>query len=173
MSNKKISAEEQRLFRDSIGDVRKIESDQAITSIPRPKAVARTHSLNINDEAAFAPNMTVMGERLSYSRPSTPRKTVNALRKGKITAETTLDLHGLTSKEATHQLSHFMQQSLHDGLFSIRIIHGKGFGSAQKFPVLKNLVNHWLRNQYFVIAFCSAGHQDGGTGAVNVLIDNK
>lgn len=111
-----------------------------------------------------------MGEKLFYACPSTPRRTINALRKGKIEIEATLDLHGLTSKQAEQLLSRFMQQSLRDGLFSLLIVHGKGFGSPQKHPVLKNLVNNWLRNQNYVIAFCSAGHRDGGTGAVRVLI---
>lgn len=173
MSNRKITEEEQVLFRDSIGEIRKIESDRAISSAPKPKAVARPHSLKVALDTDSAPDMAAIGERLAYSRPSTPRKTVNALRKGKITAQATLDLHGLTTRQAEHQLSDFMQQSLHDGLFSVHIIHGKGFGSEQNFPVLKNLVNHWLRKQHYVIAFCSAGHRDGGTGAVRVLIDKR
>jgi DNA-nicking Smr family endonuclease len=52
----------------------------------------------------------------------------------------------------------------------VRIIHGKGHGSHQKRPVLKQYVNHWLRQRDEVLAFCSARQVDGGTGAVYVLL---
>ena len=49
------------------------------------------------------------------------------------------------------------------------IVHGKGFRSQSK-PVIKPLVNHWLKQADEVLAFCSAQPQDGGTGAVYVLL---
>jgi DNA-nicking Smr family endonuclease len=54
-----------------------------------------------------------------------------------------------------------------------RIVHGKGNGSWQKQPVLKVKLNHWLRQRDEVLAFCSARGNDGGTGAVYVLIKNR
>jgi DNA-nicking Smr family endonuclease len=174
LSNKKITKEDQELFRESIGIVEKIASDLVILTPEKPKPLnTRGSTINQTDtNYGFSSLAPVMGEKLFYARPSTPRRTINALRKGKIEIEATLDLHGLTSKQAEQLLSKFMQQSLRDGLFSLLIVHGKGFGSPQKHPVLKNLVNNWLRNQNYVIAFCSAGHHDGGTGAVRALIDH-
>jgi DNA-nicking Smr family endonuclease len=55
-------------------------------------------------------------------------------------------------------------------LSCLRIIHGKGYGSYQKQPVLKAKLNSWLRQHEHVQAFCSARASDGGTGAVYVLI---
>ena len=175
LSDKKISKEEQALFREAIGHVDKIKSNRVLLTYekPKPKRVygGGAPATQAGD-TGFDSVEPVMGERLSYSRTSTPRKTVNALRKGKIEIEATLDLHGLTSTQAEQHLLKFMQHSLRDGLFSLLIVHGKGFGSPQKHPVLKNLVNNWLRRQDYVIAFCSAGHHDGGTGAVRVLINH-
>ncbi len=154
--------------------IEKIESDRVVLASEKPKPInSRTPTISqVETDSGFSSLVPVMGEKLFYARPSTPRKTINALRKGKIEIESTLDLHGLTSRQAEQLLSKFMQQSLRDGLFSLLIVHGKGFGSPQKHPVLKNLVNNWLRNQDYVITFCSAGHHDGGTGAVRVLIDH-
>ncbi len=169
---KKITKEEQALFRDSIGDIQKIESDRVILTSPKRKLqrAFKSEVIEHHLETEATIQASVMGERLAYSQPFVTRQTVNALRKGKIESEATLDLHGLTIKQAEQQLSQFMQQSLSHGLFSIHIIHGKGFRSEQNFPILKNWVNQWLRRQNYVIAFCSAGHHDGGTGAVRVLI---
>jgi len=49
-------------------------------------------------------------------------------------------------------------------------VHGKGRRSRQPGPVLKGLVDHWLRQRDDVLAFCSARPADGGTGAVYVLL---
>jgi DNA-nicking Smr family endonuclease len=50
------------------------------------------------------------------------------------------------------------------------VIHGKGRGSGQRGPVLKHVVNHWLRRMDGVLAFASARPVDGGTGAAYVLL---
>jgi DNA-nicking Smr family endonuclease len=52
----------------------------------------------------------------------------------------------------------------------VRIIHGKGYRSGARGPVLKNAVNLWLRRHLDVMAFASARAIDGGTGAVYVLL---
>jgi DNA-nicking Smr family endonuclease len=56
------------------------------------------------------------------------------------------------------------------GIRTVRIIHGKGYGSREQAPVLKSRLNHWLRDQQEVLAFCSSRRDQGGTGAVNVLL---
>jgi DNA-nicking Smr family endonuclease len=50
------------------------------------------------------------------------------------------------------------------------VIHGKGRGSGPRGPVLKHVVNHWLRRMDDVAAFATARPVDGGTGAVYVLL---
>ena len=52
----------------------------------------------------------------------------------------------------------------------VRIIHGKGYGSNNKGPIIKPLVNKWLQQRNEILAFCSARPIDGGTGAVYVLL---
>jgi len=55
----------------------------------------------------------------------------------------------------------------------VRIIHGKGLGSKNRLPVLKNKVRHWLMQREDVLAFCQARAVDGGTGAVIVLLKSS
>jgi DNA-nicking Smr family endonuclease len=52
----------------------------------------------------------------------------------------------------------------------VRIIHGKGYRSGARGPVLKTAVDSWLRRHTDVMAFTSARPIDGGTGAVYVLL---
>ena len=56
------------------------------------------------------------------------------------------------------------------GLRCVRVIHGKGLGSVNKEPVLKNKVRNWLVQKDEVIAFCQARAADGGSGALMVLL---
>jgi len=52
----------------------------------------------------------------------------------------------------------------------VRIIHGKGLGSAGGEPVLRSMVHSWLVQKDEVIAFCVANKADGGYGALIVLL---
>jgi len=50
------------------------------------------------------------------------------------------------------------------------VIHGKGLSSKGNEPVLKTRVGSWLAQRDDVLAFCQAMPQDGGSGAVVVLL---
>ena len=52
----------------------------------------------------------------------------------------------------------------------MRIVHGKGLGSRNKEPILKNKIRHWLMQKDEVIAYAQARVSDGGSGAVIVLL---
>ena len=55
----------------------------------------------------------------------------------------------------------------------IRVIHGKGRKNVEQAPRLKPAVNQWLQRNNKVLAFCSARMNDGGTGAVYVLLKRE
>jgi len=80
-----------------------------------------------------------------------------------------LDLHGLTVIEARNELLEFLGECEVLGIRHAIIIHGKGFRSKDK-PVIKPMVNRWLRSTDNVLAFHSAQPKDGGSGAVYVLL---
>ena len=52
----------------------------------------------------------------------------------------------------------------------MRIIHGKGLGSLNRQPVLKDKTLRWLTQRQEVIAFCQAPPFAGGGGALLVLL---
>src|SRR6185295_7216214 len=51
------------------------------------------------------------GEELRYLRPGIQTSSLQKLRRGQFPIEATLDLHGLTSAEASVRLQHFLQES--------------------------------------------------------------
>jgi DNA-nicking Smr family endonuclease len=110
------------------------------------------------------------GEELLFFRPDLPSKTVKKLRRGDFSIQAELDLHGMFREDARKALALFLTSTRQRGLRCVRVIHGKGHGSPDKKPVLKNLVNRWLQQRDEVLAFCSARQVDGGTGAVYVLL---
>ncbi len=84
-----------------------------------------------------------------------------------------LDLHGLTARHAHSTLELFFRDCHRRRVRCVHIIHGKGYGSEDRQPVLKQKLNLWLRQRHDVMAFCSATSRDGGTGAAYVLLRSK
>jgi DNA-nicking Smr family endonuclease len=81
-----------------------------------------------------------------------------------------IDLHGLNRDGARHLLAGFLADCLHRGLRCVRVIHGKGLGSPGRQAVLRNLMRGWLIHRIEVLAYCQAKPQDGGEGAMLVLL---
>jgi len=90
------------------------------------------------------------------------------LKRGQFDIEDELDLHGMRVKEAGQTLESFLSKCSNHGRRCVRIIHGKGLRTGGS--VLKENVAQWLRLRSDVVAFCSAQPNDGGTGAVYVLL---
>jgi DNA-nicking Smr family endonuclease len=107
---------------------------------------------------------------LSFCRDGISPQTVRKLRQGKWVIQDQLDLHGLTRDEAREELVVFLNDAQKRGLRCVRVVHGKGLGSLNREPVLKGRVRHWLTQRDDVLAFTQARAQDGGSGALVVLL---
>jgi DNA-nicking Smr family endonuclease len=107
---------------------------------------------------------------LTFQRGGVRDQVMRRLRRGLIPSEDELDLHGLNQTEARDQLADFIAHSRDAGLRCVRVVHGKGYRSGARGPILKTAVNLWLRRHLDVMAFTSAKVIDGGTGAVYVLL---
>jgi DNA-nicking Smr family endonuclease len=92
------------------------------------------------------------------------------LRRGHWVVQDALDLHGLNREEARLSLAQFLGACLKRGLRCVRIVHGKGLRSPGKEPVLKGKVQLWLARREEVLAFCEAPANQGGSGAMLVLL---
>lgn len=123
-------------------------------------------SFNLNESLSLDP---VQGEEfISYTHAGVSNKTLRKLRKGQYNVEAVLDLHGLSVDEARAAVDGFLRQCSHEKIRVVLIIHGKGHHSQM--PILKNKLNHWLRELHSVLAFCSAAPVHGSRGAMYVLL---
>jgi DNA-nicking Smr family endonuclease len=80
----------------------------------------------------------------------------------KLPIEDVLDLHTFHPGEIPHLLEDYLSECIKTGLFSVRIIHGKGKG------VQKKRVRELLRQNPLVESFNDAPPEAGGWGATVV-----
>jgi DNA-nicking Smr family endonuclease len=109
-------------------------------------------------------------EALSFRRPGVGSDVTSKLRKGAWSIQGEIDLHGLRRDEAREALAEFLRESAKRGWRCVRVVHGKGLGSPGKTPVLKGKVHSWLVQKNEVLAFVQARADEGGAGAVVVLL---
>jgi DNA-nicking Smr family endonuclease len=109
-------------------------------------------------------------EELSFMRPGIGQDVLRKLRRGDWVVQAQIDLHGLRREEAREAMVEFLRNAIKRGQRCVRIIHGKGLGSINKEPVLKGKVRNWLVQKGEVLAFCQARANDGGAGALIVLL---
>ncbi|KTD01982.1 DNA mismatch repair protein-like protein [Legionella geestiana] len=100
-----------------------------------------------------------------------PSRRLRELRQGLIHYQMCLDLHGLQMDGARQKLLETIDEACLKGVRCLLVVHGKG-GRTADAPVLKNLVNHWLKQIPHILAFHSAPPRSGGAGAVLVLLRN-
>ncbi|MCP4284652.1 MAG: DNA mismatch repair protein MutS [Gammaproteobacteria bacterium] len=165
--------EESNLFRSEMNDTQRLQDDRVEPYRkklrPFPLPPGKTAVLQDEEEQLVDLNIET-GDILEFVRPGIQRRLFQELRRGHIPPQAILDLHGLRVAEARKELTQFLAFSRHRRLRVIQIIHGKGYRSEAKQPVLKQKVNQWLRQRSEVLAFCSATRFDGGTGAAYVLL---
>ena len=91
--------------------------------------------------------VSIVFNNASYSVLNVELERVGAEESGP-KAQAQLDLHGAT-RDAAHD---FVVEFLHDahrrGLRCVRVIHGKGLGSVNRTPVLKNLVDESVTDRF-------------------------
>jgi DNA-nicking Smr family endonuclease len=171
-----MSDEDQRAFREAMSGVRPLPVRERPPPAPAPRAVARfarAEQQQVMNESLLPPEDPAVletGEELAFRRPWIREDVLKRLRRGQYAVAAETDLHGLGRHAAHEALRAFIAESAARRLGCVRVIHGKGRGSGPRGPVLKHVVNHWLRRMDDVVAFASARPVDGGTGAVHVLL---
>jgi DNA-nicking Smr family endonuclease len=141
---------------------------------PKPRArFARADQQRVLEES-LADDIDTLehgsGAALRFQRQHVGRRTMRKLQRGGYSVQAEIDLHGMTLEDARPALEDFIRYSASRGRLCVRVVHGKGLGSGERGPVLKNAVNRWLRRWDCVLAFVSTRQVDGGTGAVYVLL---
>jgi DNA-nicking Smr family endonuclease len=181
-----LTKEDAALFDHAMRDVDKIAGkDDAPPTLPYVSSPARPPQPAADQRSAGRQPKTPMkapirsGSALpplaAGSSADVDARTMDRLRRGRLRPEGRLDLHGLTQDKAHRALNRFIGKAQASGLRSIIIITGKGRVSEGG-GVLRNQVPRWLNAPDIrpcVLAFAPAQPQDGGTGALYVLLRRK
>ncbi len=172
-----MTDDEDDLFRRAMSGARPLRTGERVAESPK-KPQPKARFSQADEEAVLAESLHAdiddleqsSGNALRFKRASVGRTTMRMLARGSYAIQAEIDLHGMTLAEARPRLEKFVQRCAGNNKLCIRVVHGKGLGSGERGPVLKNGVNRWLRQWDTVLAFVSAHQIDGGTGAVYVLL---
>ncbi len=147
--------------------------------IANPPPVAAPRLSEADEQAALRESMEAplsfedrldMGDEAVFLRPGLPRRVLTDLRRGRWVVQGEIDLHGLTRDEARAALAEFLAGALRRGQRCVRVVHGKGLRSPGKVGILKQLSKGWLSQREEILAFCQARANEGGSGALRVLL---
>jgi DNA-nicking Smr family endonuclease len=176
-----LAEEETALFREAVRDTTPLEpAPRVLRKAKAPPPVPIQSLLDGHDalSESLAGDLSweqsiESGEEPSYLRAGLRRDVLRKLRRGDWVVQEVVDLHGLDRQGARSLLSEFLGECLKRGLRCIRVVHGKGLRSPGKEPILKGKVQQWLLKRDDVLAFCQAPGNQGGSGALLVLLKAK
>jgi DNA-nicking Smr family endonuclease len=162
-------------FRKAVAGVKPLKHAKRI-ALTRPAPAPVPNQRRQDEIAALAESLSGpvsiedaldTGEDPRYLREGMARETLRKLRRGHWAIQDGIDLHGLTRDQATAMVHEFLEQCLARGLRCVRIVHGKGLG------ILKAKLRKWLPQRAEVLAYCETPENDGGSGALLVLLKTK
>jgi DNA-nicking Smr family endonuclease len=149
---------------------------------PRPKNVVSAAQLEADEVHAHLRALVEGKERFEVEddghhvegrRVDLPMDLVRKLRRGLFPIDARTDLHGLAAGEARAAVEAFLRDKRASGERCVLIVHGKGSHSPRGQPVLRGEIAAWLSQgpaSEHVAAFATAANDDGGEGAVYVLL---
>jgi DNA-nicking Smr family endonuclease len=177
MKSRRMPSTDIEDFRTAVSGVRPLKPDNRLEHrLPRPRAVPlqlhRDEKSVLHEllQPVDDPADLETGEELLYLREGYPPRLLRRLRRGHFSVADSIDLHGMTQEAARNVLLRFLVDASRRGYGCVRVVHGKGLRSRGA-PKLKMLTHAVLRKQPSVVAFASCRPIDGGTGAVNVLLN--
>ena len=167
----------ENIFLQAVKNARPLNVDVPHTEKTYPKPIAkqfiRDEKQALRDSLSddfYPAHELENGEELLYLRSGQSPDVLSKLRRGFWVVQAQIDLHGLISDEARAYVAEFLSDCKKRNIRCVRIVHGKGLGSLNREPVLKHKLRNWLMQKDEVIAYAQAKPEDGGSGAVIVLL---
>jgi DNA-nicking Smr family endonuclease len=178
------------LFLQAMGDVKKLAGSRQSTGkdalslqkLPAASAKATVVPSSPQDTAAaelFLQEIGRMKLEVKFTetlpdedelKPMSGNR-LKQLKRGVISIDYQLDLHGLTRDEALAELPRFLRTARAKGQVAVLVITGKGYNSTGE-PVLQQAVAAWLRDagRELVVEFAPAPREMGGSGAFVIFL---
>lgn len=178
LSEAAICDDDMTLFREAMRGVKPLTGSGKVIHSQSVRQLQTRFSAFVSPDSEDASSNgwlpdTVESEEWSFTRPGLQRNILRKLRRGNCwPVQDELDLHGLNRDEAHRVLSIFLDSCISQAYRCVRVIHGRGLSSRNRRPVLKILMGNWLMQHNGVLAFCQALPEQGGSGAVLILLKN-
>ena len=185
-----VAPKDSDLFFDAMSDVRplnkKVASVKPVSGkkpvdVPATTTSERKNVVDKVEQETFATAISQLKLDVTFSDQYPESDEIKSLganrlrqiKKGIITVNRQLDLHGLTREEALNELPRFLRNASAFGEKAVLVITGKGLNSPGE-PVLQQAVAGWLRDagKKLVLEFAPAPRDMGGHGAFVVFLRN-
>ena len=179
-TTKPAGKSDQDIFYEAMKEVREIQEFRKMSVLK--KAIAPS---NCKNRSAAQPlheledivrgkgtiRLSDTQEYVEWVSPKYHREIIKELHRGRFAVQDYIDLHGYVLDDAEMALQDFLLEAKRRGHRCIKIIHGRGLRSPDG-PVLKKAVIDFLSSRYRknVIGFSTARQNDGGLGALYVLL---
>lgn len=177
MSGRRLTAEERRLWRFAVRDTVPMLGHE-LPPEPEPPPPPPEPTRVVTAPGPVAPPQPV-------AKPAPPplelgilrnmdHHTADRLRRGQLSFDARLDLHGLTQAQAHATLASLVHRCWTEGRRCLLVITGKGTSSGG--GILKQNVPRWLAEPALarmVLAIQPARPKDGGEGALYVLVRRR
>ena len=178
------------LFHRVLADVMPLREQDAgsppLTSPEKPvperasSPAARTGKVPVRQVRAPEPAMA-SGHRPGRV-PGLDRRSALRLKRGQVSIDATLDLHGMTQARARTELDRFLDKAISRGHRTLLVITGKGDRTRERWHrddgpgVLRRRVPAWLRDHpqaRDILAISNASPAHGGAGALYVVLRRR
>lgn len=186
--NKKPDLDDIALLEEAFKDVeplgdRKI-GKRRVLSKQKPKSRKALFSRKDPNSDQKEPKQNPLPELEYGTAPGVDKRTAQRLKKGRLDVESRLDLHGYTQAEAYAALNSFLELAQKSGKRCVLVVTGKGGRRAQDTEavwdrttgILKEMAPRWLNqppNRARILSFTYARPEDGGSGALYVLLKKR
>ena len=173
-----LTPEESFLFREAMREVTPLTSHNHSLPLskkkkPLPLRVPPIKKLDGSWNYSFSCSDELNAtDIMRFAQNGISWKQMQKLKRGHLNSQT-LDLHHQTVSEAQVSVDRFIEEAIQNGNRWVCIIHGKGFLSSAQKPILKNFLNRYLQEHAQVLAFHSATPNNGGSGALYLLLKSR
>jgi DNA-nicking Smr family endonuclease len=172
------------LFLQAMGKIQRTKWRHSTLASSKPARAAAAENADIEDrrlmEAAVDENqpMEILDhpEYIEGWIGVAGKRFLPKLRNGFYSIQGQLDLHGLSSEEAQKSVEEYITSMSRFHSCCVKIIHGRGINSPTDRAILKESLQQLLSTRKMsrhVVAFASAQFNDGGVGAVYVLLSRQ
>lgn len=188
MSKKRLTSDDIEVWQRVAGQTEALnparkQYDVSLPSAPKRKPQTKQPIQPFSIEGSAAPNGHVLTPSITSQMKAQPvamdRKAFGKMKRGKLSPEGRIDLHGMTLDQAHPALMRFLMSANDQGKRLVLVITGKGKSRDDGGPipvrhgVLKHQVPQWLRLaplSGIVLQISQAHISHGGSGAYYVYL---